>query len=189
VLPGVIGTIQATEAIKVILGIGETLAGRLLLYDALKMRFRSITLPKGRDCPICGLRPTITELREESAYCDEKGDSPLFSQRKGTAADMTVTELKARIDAGTAPVIVDVREPWEAAICRIPGAILIPLGELPRRAIELDPAAEIVVHCKSGGRSARAVALLWQGGFAGAVNLAGGILNWINEIDPSLPRY
>jgi molybdopterin/thiamine biosynthesis adenylyltransferase/rhodanese-related sulfurtransferase len=189
VLPGVIGTIQATEAIKVILGIGETLAGRLLLYDALKMRFRSITLPKGRDCPICGLRPTITELREESAYCDEKGDSPLFSQKKGTAADMTVTELKARIDAGTAPVIVDVREPWEAAICRIPGAILIPLGELPRRAIELDPAAEIVVHCKSGGRSARAVALLRQGGLAGAVNLAGGILNWINEIDPSLPRY
>jgi len=189
VLPGVVGTIQATEAIKLVLGIGETLAGRLLLYDALKMRFRSITLPKDRDCPLCGVRPSITSLRAESASCAGNGDSHLSLRGKGTTADMTVTALKARIDAGTAPVIVDVREPWEAAVCRIPGALLIPLGELARRTSELDPAAEIVVHCKSGGRSARAVGLLRERGCTGAVNLAGGILSWINEIDPSLPSY
>jgi len=190
VLPGVIGTIQATEAIKLILGIGETLAGRLLLYDALRMRLRTITLPRDPDCPICGTRPSITRLREESAYCaTENGDNRHFSQKTGTAANMTVTTLKTRIDAGNAPVIVDVREPWEAAICAMPVAMLIPLGELPRRIDELDPSAPIVVHCKSGARSARAVGLLRAHGFAGAVNLTGGILSWINEIDPTLPRY
>jgi adenylyltransferase/sulfurtransferase len=102
---------------------------------------------------------------------------------------MTVSELKSRIDGGTAPLILDVREPWEAAVCRLPGARLIPLGELPGRLAELDPAAEIVVQCKSGRRSAQAVALLHDRGFARAVNLTGGILSWINEIDPSLPRY
>jgi len=189
VLPGVIGTVQATEAIKLILVIGETLAGRLLLYDALRMRARTITLPRDPDCPICGTRPSITALREESAYCTQTEDDRTGSPATGIHADMTVTELKARMDAGRAPVIVDVREPWEAAICRIPGAVLIPLGELPQRIDDLDRAAEIVVHCKSGGRSAQAVALLRARGFARASNLSGGIRRWINEIDPSQPGY
>jgi len=187
VLPGVIGTIQATEAIKLLLGIGEPLVGRFVVYDALRMRFRELRLPKDPDCPICGTRPTITALRETGAYCS--------AQIERTTGEMTVGQLKARIDAGTAPVILDVREPAEAAICCISGARLIPLGELPRRLAELaqlsgvSPADEIVVYCKAGGRSARAVALLRAGGFVGAVNLTGGILSWINEIDPSLPRY
>jgi adenylyltransferase/sulfurtransferase len=174
VLPGIIGTIQATEAIKLILGIGEPLVGKLLVFDALKMRFRELTLPKDPQCPMCGARPTITELHETSARCER---------------EMTVNELKVRIDAGTAPVILDVREPHEIAMCRIPGSKTIPLGELPQRLIELDAGVELVVLCKSGARSARAVSLLRDAGFANVTNLSGGILRWINEIDPSLPRY
>src|SRR5262249_24679475 len=153
VLPGVVGTIQATEAIKLVLGVGEPLVGRLLVYDALRMRFRDLKLPRDPACPICGIQPTITDLRETGAFCPtrEKGDSPLF------LGEIAVGELKARIDAGTAPVILDVREPFEAAICRIAGARLIPLGELPARLGELDPDADIVVYCKTGGRSSRAV--------------------------------
>ena len=193
VLPGVIGTIQATEAIKVVLGIGEPLIGRLLLYDAWRMRFRAIRLPKDPDCAICGAQPTITELREVGASCAAGvrlgSDWGQTGVRLESDHQMTVNELKARIDAGTAPVIIDVREPWEAAICSIPGARLIPLAELPRRLDELDRSAEIVVQCKSGRRSAGAVALLRERGFARAANLSGGILSWINEIDPSLQRY
>ena len=180
VLPGVIGTIQATEALKLILGIGDPLIGRFLVYDALKMRFRDLKLPKDPDCPVCGLHPTITTLRESAASCDAPG---------GRGPECSVRELKARIDAGRAPVILDVREPSEAAICRLPGSRLIPLGELPRRLGELDPSAEIVVHCKSGLRSARAVSMLLEKGFVRPSNLTGGILSWINEIDQSLARY
>jgi adenylyltransferase/sulfurtransferase len=176
VLPGIIGTIQATEALKLILGIGEPLVGKLLIVDALKMRFRDLTLAQDPDCPICGARPAITELRESGAFC-------------ATTSHMSVSELKARIDAGNAPVILDVREPHEAAICRIAGSRLIPLGELPRRLDELDRRFHIVVHCKSGGRSAAAVRMLQDAGFAHATNLSGGILQWINEIDPALQRY
>jgi molybdopterin/thiamine biosynthesis adenylyltransferase/rhodanese-related sulfurtransferase len=189
VLPGVIGAIQATEALKLILATGEPLIGRFLVYDALRLRFRELRLPKDPDCPICGAHPTITDLREADAWCDKKGDSPLFSQKKGTTFEMTVRELKARIDEDDAPAILDVREPPEAAICSIPGSRLIPLSELPRRLAELDRSADLVVHCKTGGRSAQAVALLRREGFARASNLTGGILRWINEIDPSLPRY
>jgi adenylyltransferase/sulfurtransferase len=182
VLPGIIGTIQATEAIKLVLGAGDPLIGRLLIYDALKMRFREIRLPKDPDCPVCGTHPTIRELRDYDEYCAPQGS-------RGGPEEMTVRELKTRMDAGRAPVLVDVREPPEVAICAIPGGRLIPLGELPRRLDELDRSAEIVVYCKSGIRSARAVAVLREKGFARAVNLSGGILAWINEIDPSLPRY
>jgi molybdopterin/thiamine biosynthesis adenylyltransferase/rhodanese-related sulfurtransferase len=180
VLPGIIGTIQATEALKLILGIGEPLVGRFLVYDALKMRFRELKLPKDPDCPVCGVRPAITTLRESAASCDA---------RSSAGPECSVRNLKARVDAGRAPVILDVREPSEAAICSLPGARLIPLGELPRRLGELDPSAEIVVHCKSGRRSAQAVALLRENGFTRASNLTGGILSWINEIDQSLARY
>jgi adenylyltransferase/sulfurtransferase len=193
VLPGVIGTIQATEAIKLVLGAGEPLVGRLIVYDALRMRFRELKLAKDPDCPICGTRPAITELRETGAYCETAArpgsDQGQTGVTPGSDHQMTVAELKARIDAGTALLVLDVREAFEVAICRIPGARHIPLGELPRRLSELDPAADIVVHCKSGGRSARAVSMLREHGFGRTVNLTGGILRWINEIDPSLPRY
>lgn len=170
VLPGVLGTIQATEAIKLILGAGDPLIGRFLVYDALRMRFRELKLPKDPDCAVCGTNPTITALREYGGYC-----AP-------AVVAMTATELKARIDAGTAPVILDVREPSEHAESRIEGSILIPLGELPHRLEELDPSREIVVHCKSGGRSAHAVALLRQKGFDRSVNLTGGITSWLSEL-------
>jgi adenylyltransferase/sulfurtransferase len=197
VLPGIIGTIQATEAIKLILGIGEPLIGRFLVYDALRMRFRVIRLPKDPDCPVCGVTPTIRELR---AYDDVVRCAPpetqLETQRTtttmtsiGTDSDMTVAELKARMDRGDAPMIVDVREPAEFEICRIPGAVLIPLNQLPSRIAELDPEKEIVLQCKVGGRSASATAFLKRAGFSRARNLTGGILAWIDQVDPSQPKY
>ena len=194
VLPGIIGTIQATEAIKLILGIGEPLIGRFLLYDALRMRFRVIGLPKDPDCPVCGAHPTIRELR---AYEDIERCAPPQIQRTTTTmattgtpeGDMTVTELKARMDRGDAPTIIDVREPAEFEICRIPGAVLIPLSQLPSRIGELDPAQEIVLQCKVGGRSATATAFLKRAGFTRARNLTGGILAWIDQVDPSQPKY
>ena len=189
VLPGIIGTIQATEAVKLILGIGEPLVGRFLVYDALRMRFRVINLPKDPDCPICGTHPTIRELR---AYDDSDRCAPATTQSTSMtspAGDMTVTELKARMDRGDPPLIVDVRERAEFDICRIPGAVLIPLSQLPSRIGELDPAREIVLQCKVGGRSASATAYLRRAGFAHARNLTGGILAWIDQVDPSLPKY
>ena len=192
VLPGIIGTIQATEAVKLILGIGEPLVGRFLLYDALRMQFRVIRLPKDPDCPVCGSHPTILELR---AYDDASRCAPAQPQRTPMAAsgategDMTVAELKARIDRGDAPLIVDVREPVEFEICRIPGAVLIPLHQLPSRLAELDASKEIVLQCKVGGRSASAAAFLRRAGFARARNLTGGILAWIDQVDPSQPKY
>ena len=189
VLPGIIGTIQATEAVKLILGIGEPLVGRFLVYDALRMQFRVISLPQDPDCPICGTHPTIRELR---AYDDSDRCAPATTQRTpmtSPADDMTVTELKARMDRGDAPLIVDVREAAEFDICRIPGAVLIPLGQLPSRIGELDPAREIVLQCKVGGRSASATAYLRRAGFAHARNLTGGILAWIDQVDPSQPKY
>jgi len=180
VLPGIIGTIQATEAIKLVLGVGEPLVGRFLMFDALKMRFREIRLAKDPDCPICGANPTIRELFDYDEYC---------TPASAASAELSAAELKVMIDEGRAPTILDVREPFEADLCCIPGATLIPLGELPRRLGELDPEREIVVHCKVGSRSARAVSILREKGFTRARNLSGGILAWIDEIDPSLTRY
>jgi adenylyltransferase/sulfurtransferase len=182
VLPGIIGTIQATEALKLVLGVGEPLVGRFLMFDALKMRFREIKLARDPDCPICGDRPTIKELFDYEEYCTSAPPSP-------RAADVTVGELKSLMDSGRAPVLVDGREPFEAELCSIPGGKLIPLGELPRRLGELDRAAEVVVYCKSGARSARAVSIMREKGFANARNLMGGILAWIDQVDPTLPRY
>ena len=194
VLPGIVGTIQATEAIKLILGIGEPLIGRFLVYDALRMRFRELKLPKDPDCPVCGTNPTIRDLVEyEGNVCATDPEQSIEShqQRKNMSqeADMTVTELKERIDSGNPPVIVDVRQPEEFEICRIPGAILIPLMQLPTRLGELDRDQEIVLQCKVGGRSAMATALLRAAGFSKARNLAGGILAWIDQVDPSQPKY
>jgi adenylyltransferase/sulfurtransferase len=190
VLPGIIGTIQATEAVKLILGIGEPLVGRFLLYDALRMQFRVIRLPKDPDCPVCGSHPTILELRayDDASRCAQPQRTPMAASGT-TEGDMTVTELKARIDRGDVPLIVDVREPAEFEICRIPGAVLIPLHQLPSRIAELDASKEIVLLCKVGGRSASATAFLRRAGFDRARNLTGGILAWIDQVDPSQPKY
>jgi molybdopterin/thiamine biosynthesis adenylyltransferase/rhodanese-related sulfurtransferase len=200
VLPGIIGTIQATEAIKLILGVGEPLIGRFVIYDALRMRFRELKLPKDPECAVCGVHPTITELVEYEGYCESgSGSGRLkpaatthveagFSQ-PGTSMDITVKELKERMDRGDAPKVIDVREPHEHAICKIPGAILIPQGQLMQQLGTFDPNEEIVVHCKSGGRSSRAVQMMKARGFANARNLAGGVLAWVTEIDPTQPKY
>jgi sulfur-carrier protein adenylyltransferase/sulfurtransferase len=185
VLPGVIGTIQATEAIKLLAGIGEPLIGRFIIYDALRMRFRELTLRKDPQCPACGDHPTITTLNEYQGYCEMGAGSP----GPGSAMDITVKELKERMDRGAAPRVIDVREPHEHAICSIPGAELIPAAQFVQRLGEFDKDAEIVVHCKSGGRSGRAVEMMKARGFKNPRNLAGGVLAWIDQIDPTQRKY
>jgi molybdopterin/thiamine biosynthesis adenylyltransferase/rhodanese-related sulfurtransferase len=188
VLPGIIGTIQATEAIKLVLGLGEPLIGRFLIFDALRMRFREIKLSRDPECAACGDTPTIHQLTAYEGYCSPTAGThgPTDSR---TDMDITVKELKERMDRGETPTLIDVREPSEAAICRIPGAVLIPQGQLPQQLASFDRNQEIVVHCKSGGRSARAVQFMTQQGFTNARNLTGGILAWIDQVDPSQPKY
>ena len=187
ILPGVIGTVQATEAIKLLLGIGDPLVGRLLLYDALKMRFRELKLPKDPDCPVCGTRPIILEPKDLSGYCMPQTNSGDLAS--DAHADISVQELKARFDRGETPQIIDVREPFEFEICRLPGAVLIPLAQLPARLSEINREREVILQCKVGARSARAAAFLRGQGFANARNLTGGILAWIDQVDPTLPKY
>ena len=185
VLPGIIGTIQATEAIKLLAGIGEPLIGRFLIYDALRMRFRELKLRRDPECRMCGARPTITALREYEGYC-ETGTA---SSGPRSAMDITVKELKERMDRGDAPRLIDVREPHEHAICSIPGAELIPAAQFAQRLDEFDRSTEIVVHCKSGGRSGRAVEMMKARGFTNARNLTGGVLAWIDQVDPTQRKY
>jgi sulfur-carrier protein adenylyltransferase/sulfurtransferase len=186
ILPGAIGVIQATETVKLILGIGETLKNRLLLYDALSMRFRELKLRRDRNCPVCGDRPTVTKLIDYQEFC---GIRPPASQPAATEGAIDATELKAKLDRGDRFTLIDVREPYEYQIARIPGARLIPLGELPKRLKELDLDAEIVAHCRSGARSQKAVDLLKQSGFHKARNMTGGILAWSDKVDPTVPKY
>ena len=190
ILPGVVGTLQATEAVKLILGAGEPLVGRFLLFDALKMRFRELTVRRDPDCPVCGEQPTVTELIDYEQFC---GVAPAAAAPAPTdqaaAGATTVEDLKTRIDRADPFLLLDVRETREFEICRIPGSVLIPLGELPARLSELEGRDDIVVHCKSGVRSGKAVRLLHEAGHAGARNLEGGILAWIDRIDPTLPKY
>jgi adenylyltransferase/sulfurtransferase len=191
VLPGVIGVIQATEAIKLILGVGDPLIGRFLIYDALKMRFRELKLRKDADCPVCGTHPTVTKLIDYEQFCGIRPE-PAAAQATGASVsewETTSVDLKKRIDAGDDVFILDVREPNEYQICRIPGAVLIPLGELPRRYAELPKDKDIVAHCKMGGRSAKAQEFLQSVGFKRVKNLRGGILDWIDKVDPSQPKY
>jgi adenylyltransferase/sulfurtransferase len=191
VLPGIIGVIQATEAIKVMLGIGEPLIGRFLIYDALKMRFRELRLRKDPECPVCGTNPTVTKLIDYEQFCGLRPE-PQAAQATGagvSTTEITPVELKKRLDAGDKLFILDVREPNEYQINRIPGSMLIPLGELPRRYQELPRDVEIVAHCKMGGRSAKAQDFLKTVGFADVKNLKGGILEWIDKVDPSQPKY
>ena len=187
VLPGIIGTMQAVEAIKLILGIGDSLLGRLLHFDALKMKFREFKLRRDPECPACGEHPTIVAPIDYEAFCSAGMSNA--NQPTKEAPEITVEELKRRRDAGAPLVLLDVREPQEYEIARIGGARLIPLGELPDRLAELNEDAELVVHCHSGMRSARAVQFLRQHGFNKAVNLAGGIDAWSERIDPSVPQY
>jgi molybdopterin/thiamine biosynthesis adenylyltransferase/rhodanese-related sulfurtransferase/molybdopterin converting factor small subunit len=189
VLPGIIGVIQATEALKLIVGVGEPLIGRFLIYDALKMRFRELKLRKDPDCPVCGTHPTVTQLIDYEQFCGVRPE-PAAAAAGGTPDwEITPVELKKRLDAGDQLVIVDVREPNEYQINRIPNSTLIPLGELPRRYLELDPDREIVAHCKMGGRSAKAVEFLRSVGFTKIKNLKGGVLEWVDKVDPSQPKY
>jgi adenylyltransferase/sulfurtransferase len=190
ILPGVIGTLQATEAIKVILGVGEPLIGRFLIFDALKMKFRELKLRKDPDCPVCGEHPTVTELIDYEQFC---GITPAASAAEPSStedeSEATVEELKTRLDRHESFLLLDVREPQEFEICRIPGSVLIPLGDLPSRLSELEGRDDMIVHCKSGVRSGKAVRLLREAGYSKARNLKGGILAWINRIDPTLPKY
>ena len=186
ILPGVVGLIQATEVVKLILGLGESLQGRLLLYDALAMRFRELKLRKDPDCPICGTHRTITKLIDYNQFCGV----PQASATPATiAGEIDPVAVKARLDSGEDLQLIDVREPQEYQICHIPQARLIPLGELPKRLHELDRSRPIVVHCKTGGRSAKAADLLRQNGFTGVLNMTGGILAWSDKVDPSVPKY
>jgi adenylyltransferase/sulfurtransferase len=188
VLPGIIGVIQATEAVKLIMGIGEPLIGRFLIYDALRMKFRELKLRKDPDCPVCGTHPTVTELIDYEQFCGVLPAAP-EPTTVNTATEISAVELKQRLDRGDHLTIVDVREPNEYQINRIAGSMLIPLGDIPKRFNELDPDEEIVVQCKVGGRSAKAADFLRSVGFKRVLNLKGGILDWIDKVDPSQPKY
>jgi len=188
ILPGLIGVIQATEAIKLILGIGEPLIGRLLLVDALKMRFRELKLRKNPECPVCGAHPTVTHLIDYQQFCGLESESDVQRAVKNGIPQLSVKELKKRMDAGENLFILDVREPFEYRIANI-GGKLIPQNEVPERIGEIDRNQEIIVQCKSGGRSQRIAEFLKQSGFANVANLAGGILAWSDEVDPRVPKY
>ena len=187
VLPGLIGTMQATEAIKIITGIGAPLIGRLLHVDALSMKFRTFHLTRDPQCPVCGDNPTITEPIDYAGFCGlpTAGDDA----KQSMSSDMTVQELNHMLSNRTNIFLLDVREPFETEIASIEGATLIPLGELATRAGELPRERKIAVHCKSGGRSAKAVALLREAGFTDVHNVAGGINAWSREVDASVPLY
>ena len=186
VLPGIVGTIQAAEALKLIIGKGEPLTGRLLLFDALAMRFRELKLRKNPACPVCGEHRTITKLIDYAEFCGIRGEEAPAPPT--TAPEITPRDLKARLDRGDDLFILDVREPHEYQICNL-GGHLIPLGDLSRRAGELDTSREIVAHCRSGKRSAEAVEFLGRAGFRKIWSLKGGILAWSDEVDSTVPKY
>jgi len=186
VLPGIVGSIQAMETIKLIIGRGDNLVGRLLLFDALGMKFRELKLRKNPDCPMCGKNRTVHKLIDYYEFCGVRGEEAPAPDLQ--VPEITPRELKSRLDRGDDLFILDVREPHEFQICNLKGH-LIPLGELPRRVHELDTSREIIAHCRSGKRSAEAVDFLRKAGFRKILNLKGGILAWSDEVDPSMPKY
>ncbi len=188
ILPGLVGVMQATEVIKLILGKGESLIGRLLLVDALNMRFRELKLRKNPECPVCGTNPTVTELIDYEQFCGIVPETPQESSVKNGIPQITVKELKRRIDAGEDVQLIDVREPYEYQIAQI-GGKLIPQNDVPQRLAEIDREREVVVHCRSGARSQRIAEFLKQSGYPRVVNVAGGILAWSDEIDPRVQKY
>jgi molybdopterin/thiamine biosynthesis adenylyltransferase/rhodanese-related sulfurtransferase/molybdopterin converting factor small subunit len=183
VLPGIIGSIQAMETIKLVLGAGEPLIGRLLLFDALKLQFRELTLEKDPDCPVCGRHPTVTELIDYEAFCGV-GAEPSYE-----GAEVTALEVKQELDQGKELLLLDVREPHEYEITHVDGATFIPLGELPARLKELDDHADIVTYCHHGARSMKALEILQAAGFAKVRSLRGGIDAWAVNVDREMPRY
>jgi adenylyltransferase/sulfurtransferase len=188
ILPGLIGCIQATEGVKLILGKGSSLIGRLLLYDALQMTFQEFKVRRNPKCPMCGDKPTITQLIDYEQFCGIRGQEAPMASTAGEG-DATVEELKQRLDRKEDVFILDVRQPEEFQICRIPGSKLIPLAELPGRVGELPKDRELIIHCKSGMRSMKATRFLRDAGYTRARNLKGGILAWAQKIDPSMPTY
>lgn len=198
ILPGVVGTLQATETIKVLTGIGQPLIGRLLLYDALAMQFRELRFARDPDCPICGQHPTITALIDYQEFCGLPAQSHTFhetireqSQQPTTTMalpEITVEQLAALRSSGTPHTLIDVREPHEYDLCNL-GGILIPLGQIPTRYSEVPREGRVVVHCRSGARSGKAVEYLQSLGYTNLENLAGGILAWSDRVDPSVPKY
>jgi adenylyltransferase/sulfurtransferase len=192
ILPGLVGVIQATEVIKLILGNGEPLIGRLMLVDALTMRFRELKLRKNPDCPVCGTNPTVTELIDYNQFCGIAPEPAQAASVKNGIPQVSVKELKARLDGKEMRndnfLLLDVREPYEFQIAQI-GGKLIPQNDLPNRLGELNKEQEIIIHCRSGARSQRAAELLKANGFQNVSNLAGGILAWSDEIDPRVQKY
>ncbi|PYV04396.1 MAG: molybdenum cofactor biosynthesis protein MoeB [Acidobacteria bacterium] len=186
VLPGIVGSIQALETIKLILGRGRPLIGRLLLFDALDLKFRELKLRKNPECPVCGAHPSVTKLIDYEQFCGIRGEEHVPETK---VPEITAPEVKKMMDERKPFVLVDVREPHEFQICRIPGSTLIPLGDVPKRMHELNSADEIVVHCRSGIRSAQAVELLMKAGFRKIHNLKGGVLAWADQVDPTMPKY
>jgi len=186
VLPGIVGAIQANEAIKLVLGIGEPLIGRLLLFDALRMSFRALELEKDPDCPVCGPNPTITRLIDYDAFC---GVAAPAAERKPVSIEVSAGDVKRRLDSGARAVLVDVREPWEWDICRIEGARLVPLSTLPDAMDTLPRDADLIVYCHRGSRSLQAAVFLRGEGFERAVSMAGGVSAWAREIDRGMPQY
>jgi adenylyltransferase/sulfurtransferase len=190
VLPGIVGAIQANEAIKIILGAEGILVNRLLLFDAWRMRFRELKLRKDPACPICGERPTITKLIDYEEFCGLKPVQTSEPVQEQTFAEITASELKGRLDRGEDLQIIDVREPNEYEIARLQGSKLIPLGQIVNRISEIDESRETIVHCKGGVRSAKAIEALKRAGFNGRlINLKGGITAWSDDVDPSVPKY
>ena len=189
VLPGLVGTLQATEVIKVLTGIGEPLVGRLLIVDALDMKFRTLKIRRNPDCPVCGDHPTQTELIDYQEFCGIPSSNTV-QEEVSTSPEISVREFKEKLDRGERPFVLDVRQPHEAEICTL-GGTLIPVNELERRLDEIEEHRddEIVVYCRSGARSGRAVDMMRRYGFSKAVNLEGGVLAWSDEIDPSMPKY
>ncbi|MCF7821770.1 MAG: molybdopterin-synthase adenylyltransferase MoeB [Mariprofundaceae bacterium] len=189
VLPGVIGVIQATEAVKIILGKGTTLSGRLMLYDAMDMKFREVKLRRDPACPACGDNPTIGDVEAYEQFCGLPPSETSDQEDVLGEGDVTPAQLKQMLDDDPDLYILDVREPHELAICRIKNSWEIPLGILPLRYAEVPKERPVIVHCKMGGRSAQAVQFLQSKGYTNVSNLAGGILRWIDDVDPSLTKY
>ncbi len=189
VLPGVIGILQATEAVKIILDAGKSLSGRLLLYDALDMKFREMKLHKDPACPACGENPTIGDVELYEEFCGLPPTEEIEKEEVLAEYDITPSELKAMMDANPDLYVLDVRESHEIAICMIDGTKKIPLGEVSERHLEVPKDCDVVVHCKLGGRSAQAVEFLQSKGYTNVKNLAGGIIRWIDDVDASLTKY
>jgi sulfur-carrier protein adenylyltransferase/sulfurtransferase len=186
VLPGIVGSLQAVEAIKLILGIGEPLVGRLLLVDALSMRMRELTLAKDPECPVCGAHPSVTRLIDYDAFC---GVTTPARSREPTTMEVSPTELRDEMAQGARLVLLDVREPWEFDVCHLEGSRLVPMGSLPQRLQEFDPGAAVVTICHTGARAMQAAKYLKANGIANVRRLTGGVEGWALNVDPTMARY